>query len=201
MQKYAVVAAVMLLTLGMMPYSPPHAHNPHTQLDDFPPANEIRTEFTETGMLNLIENSFENFGEYILVAMHDFTYQPFADVIMKRNRSNEPFLMYLLIGAETEGQDANHQVEVEICNQLDRIRDVQVRFLLGMNHKFGVFSNEDHDLVLTGSADWTKEALERQDNHIVSIPDADVVDEFTREFWDLWNDSNVLIGCDEFDLE
>lgn len=195
MQKYLAMAVVVLLTLGMAPYSPNQSKSP---LDTSPPINEIRTEFTQTGMLNLVENAIENFGEHILVAVHDFTYQGIADTIMKRNRSDEPFELYLLIGAETDGPDRNHEAEVEICTQLDRLRDVQVRFLLGLNHKFGVFSGEHFELVLTGSTDWTKEAFERQDNHIISIPDAETVESFTSEFWELWNDSDVIYGCDEF---
>ena len=63
-----------------------------------------------------------------------------------------------------------------------------------MHHKFAVI---DHSLVITGSFNWTTQAVNNNQENILFFENKSVAKKYVEEFDRLWNSFKTIIDPDE----
>lgn len=120
------------------------------------------------------------------IAMYDFTDMPLDEFLQGQSRS-----IRVILGLSNSGNGMTKD-ETAIYGKLNAASsDIQVVTLGDMHHKFAVVQGSD--LVITGSANWSKNALGQepgklggQANNLVIIHSRRVAERFEAEFRKLW---------------
>lgn len=133
----------------------------------------------------IIETVNNNEGD-LRIAVRDFTDSDLKDFLITQEQERDIKIILM--------QEGRSKYEKDVCDALNPLSNITVRYLSGIHHKFLIVGKST---VLTGSANWSNNSLnpKKEANNLVVIESEKIADAFIQEFNQLWESDRNEPGC------
>ena len=127
-----------------------------------------------------ILNAIESAEHSLFIAMYSFTDDKLGDAVVEAYQKRKVDVRILLDGAQGSGTNGKEWPKLKAAGIPIIVEDVTG----ALHDKFAVI---DHNLVITGSYNWSARADEQNFENVVFIRCEQIAQEYEKEFFRIWN--------------